>query len=97
MHFVGTACSSAISEEDFLVRQEDLSLSRRNIYHRLDFKVTVKENRTYDLTSNNATPNIDFPNGLMIYFSQPMKINLCPITKVPSINKSTFKYTFVRK
>jgi len=37
MHFIGTTCSGAIAEEDFLVRQEDLSLSRRNIYHRLDF------------------------------------------------------------
>jgi len=32
MHLVGISCSSAIAEEDFLVRQEDLSLSRRNIY-----------------------------------------------------------------
>jgi len=39
MHLVGTTCSSAIPEEDFLVKQEDLSLSRRNIYHRLlDFR-----------------------------------------------------------
>jgi len=35
MHLVGITCSGA--EEDFLVRQKDLSLSRRNIYHRLDF------------------------------------------------------------
>jgi len=67
MHLVGTTCSGVDAEEDFLVRQEDLSLSRRNIYHRLDF---VKENMTYDLTSNNAIPNINFPNGLMICFSQ---------------------------
>jgi len=38
MHLVGITCSGAIAEEDFLVRQEDLSLSRRNIYHRLDFR-----------------------------------------------------------
>jgi len=38
MHLVGITCSSAIVEEDFLVRQEDLSLSKRNIYHRLDFR-----------------------------------------------------------
>jgi len=43
-------------------------------------------------------PNIDFLNGLMIYFCQPVRINLCPITRVPSINRSiTFKCTFVRK
>jgi len=38
MHVVGTRCSGAIAKEDFLVRQKDLSLSRRNIYHRLDFR-----------------------------------------------------------
>jgi len=37
MHLVGTTYSGAIAEENFLIRQEDLSLSRRNIYHRLDF------------------------------------------------------------
>jgi len=43
---------------------------------------------TYDLISNNATLNIDFPNGLMIYFFQLVRINSCPITRVPNINRS---------
>jgi len=31
MHLVGTTYSGTIAEEDFLVRQEDLSLSRQNL------------------------------------------------------------------
>jgi len=38
MHLAGTTCLGAVAEEDFLVRQEDLSLLRRNIYHHLDFR-----------------------------------------------------------
>jgi len=42
MHLVETTCSGATAEEDFLVRQKDLSLSRRNIYQ---FRFLSKKTR----------------------------------------------------